>query len=153
MSLRRCRPSIRATWRRANSGTSVHGTPADVSSGPPFFVNIKILHRFGRGGLTIGRPVSLPKGRISLREGPCCHRPASPCRLPVQGRGDGLHFVKLSLQRVDASLQRERVEPPTRRRARGCILSFAVHTNDVLAVLDLPPGQPVLFPVLFRDLR
>src|SRR5215204_586424 len=153
MSLRRCRPSTQATWRRANSGTSVHGTPADVSSGPPFFVDIKNppsvwprradyrATRFvaERPHLLAGRAVLSPAGvTVQTR---------------VQGRGDCLHFVKFSLQRVDASLQRERVEPPTRRRARGCILSFAVHTNDVLAVLDLPPGQPVLFPVLFRDLR
>ena len=29
------RPSIQATSGRANAGTSLHGTPADVSSGPP----------------------------------------------------------------------------------------------------------------------
>src|SRR5215831_12274536 len=29
------------------------------------------LHRFDRGGLTIARPVSLPNGRIPLREPPC----------------------------------------------------------------------------------
>ena len=73
-----CRPSIQATSGRANPGTSLHGTPADVSSGPPseatlapFFLDIKTLHRFDRGGLTIARPVSLPNGRIPLREPPC----------------------------------------------------------------------------------
>src|SRR6266511_6023251 len=30
-----CRQSIQATSARANSGTSLHGTPADVNSGPP----------------------------------------------------------------------------------------------------------------------
>jgi hypothetical protein len=73
-----CRPSIQATSARANSGTSLHGTPADVNSGPPsettavsLFFDIKTLHRFDRGGLTIARPVSLPNSRIPLREPPC----------------------------------------------------------------------------------
>jgi hypothetical protein len=42
------RPSIQATSGRANAGTSLHGTPADVSSGPPseatlvlFFLDIR----------------------------------------------------------------------------------------------------------------
>jgi hypothetical protein len=30
-----CRPSIQATSGSADSGTSLHGTPADVNSGPP----------------------------------------------------------------------------------------------------------------------
>src|SRR5262245_11467560 len=51
------RPSIQVTSRRANSGTSFHGTPADVSSGPPseassvsLFFDIKALHRFTEEG-------------------------------------------------------------------------------------------------------
>src|SRR5215472_5957119 len=74
-----CRPSIQVTAGRANSGTSFQGTPADVSSGPPseatlvslFFDIKKNLHRIDRGGLTIAWPVSLPNGRIPLREPPC----------------------------------------------------------------------------------
>jgi hypothetical protein len=56
-----------------------NGTPADVSSGPPseatlvsLFFDIKIPSiGLTRGGLTIARPVSLPNGRIPLREPPC----------------------------------------------------------------------------------
>ena len=57
-----CRPSIQATWGRANSGTSFHGTPADVRSGPPseatfvsLFFDIKKPPTASRGGLTFSR--------------------------------------------------------------------------------------------------
>src|SRR5262245_51283569 len=73
-----CRPSIQATAGRTDSGTSFHGTPADVSSGPPSeaslplpFFGIKNPPWVDPGGLTIARPVSLPNGRIPLREPPC----------------------------------------------------------------------------------
>src|SRR5262249_23800411 len=39
-----CRPSIQATSGRANSGTSLHGTPADVSSGPPSEASLFYLY-------------------------------------------------------------------------------------------------------------
>src|SRR5262245_40907347 len=55
-----CRPSIQATATRANSGTSPHGTPAEVIAGPPsaatsvsLFFDIKDPPSgFDRGGLT-----------------------------------------------------------------------------------------------------
>jgi hypothetical protein len=50
-----CRPSIQATSARANSGTSLHGTPADVNSGPPSeatLVSLYLRHKKPSIGLT-----------------------------------------------------------------------------------------------------